>query len=408
MKNGEITHKRYFQGVDISNIKGIDVSDPNFTHLARPMIRELALGLNFEIYEDNEGISAYGGDCIRIADHRTNLKSWIDNGTYKSPYRYSIVIENVRTTPQIQVMEGYDFTVEEISYIAQEVSPKQLQLLADDIANTIKNGEYPNHICGIKYILSTKQDYKYVEKPSRALDYEWVELPSKGQCYPVGSPLRKGLVAVKYLTAMDENIIYSYKLRSDNEICATLLQRNVMGDVDSSSLCSGDKEAVVLWFRKTGYGNLYKPPFSNAEINLDDVRYKEFCLFGDNDGHFSYTFKNGDKVLYRLLPFKEEEEAVKEANDSLNELKEEEGSMEDVYVRFTKSVLNKMIVSVNGNADNEFLKEWMNGLSYEELHSFQRFITYNSPGLETDFGSWIAFDDSVFYDIRQQTEGIEI
>ena len=76
-------------------------------------------------------------------------------------------------------------------------------------------------------------------------------------------------------------------------------------------------------------------------------------------------------------------------------------------MRFTKSVLNRMIVSVNGKADNKFLKEWMNGLSYEELHSFQRFITYNSPGLETDFRSWIAFDDSVFYDIRQQTADID-
>ncbi|MCR4613451.1 MAG: hypothetical protein K5778_05565 [Bacteroidaceae bacterium] len=400
MENGEITQKRYFQGVDISNIQGIDVSDPNFTHLARPMIRELAFALNFEIHEDNEGISAYGGDCIRIADHRTNLKSWIDNGTYKSPYRYSIVIENVRTTPQIQVMEGYDFTVEEISYIAQEVSPKQLQLLADDIANTIKNGEYPNHICGIKYILSTKQDYKYVEKPSRALDYEWVELPSKGKCYPVGSPLRNGLVAVKYLTAMDENVIFSDKLRSANKICATLIKRNVTGDADGLSLCSGDKEAIVLWFRKTGYGNQYKAPFSDVEINLGEVKYKEFHLLGDDEGHFSYTFKNGDRVLYRLLPFQEEEEAVKDANECLNDLKDEDGSMEEVYVKFTKSILSKMIVSVNGNTDYEFLTEWLDVLSYDELHSFQRFVTYNSPGLELDFRDWIVFDDSVFYDIR--------
>lgn len=231
-------------------------------------------------------------------------------------------------------------------------------------------------------------------------DYEWVELPSKGQCYPVGSPLREGRIAVRYLTAMDENVIFSDKLRSANKICATLIKRNVTGDADGLSLCSGDKEAIVLWFRKTGYGKQYKAPFSDVEINLDDVKYKEFYLLGDDAGHFSYTFKNGDRVLYRLLPFQEEEEAVKDTNECLNDLKDWDASMEEVYVKFTKSILSKMIVSVNGNTDKEKLKEWLDVLSYNELHSFQRFVTYNSPGLELDFRDWIVFDDSVFYDIR--------
>ena len=89
--------------------------------------------------------------------------------------------------------------------------------------------------------------------------FEWVGLPSKGQCYPKTSPLRKGKVAVAYLTAMDENIMVSEKLIELGNVCLKLLEKKIVDkDIDVSELCSGDKEAIVLWLRKTGYGNMYK------------------------------------------------------------------------------------------------------------------------------------------------------
>ena len=88
-------------------------------------------------------------------------------------------------------------------------------------------------------------------------NYELVELPSKGQCYPINSPLRKGKVKVKYLTAMDENILVSEKHIKEERICDVLLKNKVI-DVNANELCAGDKEAIILWLRKTGYGNLYK------------------------------------------------------------------------------------------------------------------------------------------------------
>jgi len=231
-------------------------------------------------------------------------------------------------------------------------------------------------------------------------DFEWIELPSKGQCYTVGSPLRDGKIAVEYLTAMDENYICSDKLRSENKICETLLRRKIVGDFNALSLCTGDKEAVVLWLLKTGYGNLYKPLFSDDIINLDEVKYKDFLLRGDEEGHFRYTFNNGDKVVFRFLPFTDEEKAINKANVDLDILKNEDSTIEETYMAFTKSVLDKMIVSVNGKSDAVYIKEWLERLSYSELRAFQRYIIYNSPGLAFDYGQRIVFDDSVFHDIR--------
>ena len=85
---------------------------------------------------------------------------------------------------------------------------------------------------------------------------EWVELPSKGQCYPINSPLRRGKVKVSYLTAKDENIINDPKMYKDGKLIDTILQRKIVDkDIDVHSLCRGDRDAIILWLRRTGYGN---------------------------------------------------------------------------------------------------------------------------------------------------------
>ena len=46
-----------------------------------------------------------------MADHKTYLQTWVDNGTWNAPYRISIVIEDEETIGSTQVKEGYDFEV---------------------------------------------------------------------------------------------------------------------------------------------------------------------------------------------------------------------------------------------------------------------------------------------------------
>ena len=51
------------------------VSDPikriglNGGNSAREIVIQIARALGFKIHEDNKGVSAYGGNSIRIADH---------------------------------------------------------------------------------------------------------------------------------------------------------------------------------------------------------------------------------------------------------------------------------------------------------------------------------------------------
>ena len=233
-------------------------------------------------------------------------------------------------------------------------------------------------------------------------NYEWVELPSKGQCYPINSPLRKGKVKVKYLTAIDENIIVSERHIKEEKVCETLLKSKVVG-VDADELCAGDKEAVVLWLRKTGYGNLYENPSNDKIVDMDMVEHKEFKLVPDNYGNFTYHLPKGGQLIFRYLPYKEEERLIKHTVETLKSVEEsEEVSYMDIYRKVAIPLLFGMIVFVEGIEDVE---SWLYALDFDTLKTIQRYITRNSPGLKLETTDGIVFDDSIFYDITDKTEG---
>ena len=231
-------------------------------------------------------------------------------------------------------------------------------------------------------------------------NYEWVELPSKGQCYPINSPLRVGKVKVSYLTAIDENIIVSEKHIKDGKICDVLLRNKVEG-INTNELYAGDKEAVVLWLRKTGYGNIYKNPSTDNTLDLDKVEYKDFKLIADNNGNFNYYLPNGKKLTFRYLPYKEEEQLIKHTVDILKSAEGGDSSYIDVYKRITIPLLQGMIVFVDGINDVE---RWLLDLDFTSLRQIQRYITRNSPGLKLETTEGIVFDDSIFYDITTKLD----
>ena len=87
---------------------------------------------------------------------------------------------------------------------------------------------------------------------------EMVDLPSKGYFYVEGHPLSKGKVEVKYMTAKEEDILTSRTLLQKGLAIDRLL-KNIMVDksIDPSSLLTGDRNALIIAARKTGYGPEY-------------------------------------------------------------------------------------------------------------------------------------------------------
>ena len=224
--------------------------------------------------------------------------------------------------------------------------------------------------------------------------YEWVELPSKGECYPH----KKSKVPVAYLTAADENIIVSKELRSKRKVSDTLLERKILDKSFSvKELCIGDRDAILLWLRKTGYGNEYKVTEVGEDgksreviIDLDKVTYDDFNYFGDENGYFEYLTKNGNEIKYRLLTYEIEEEVL----DKILNLSstEEDESMWNIV----RMLMTSQTVSINGNKDTDHITSYINKMDIRELSSYLNFVMHNTPRVNID----IRIGDSLFYDIK--------
>ena len=259
--------------------------------------------------------------------------------------------------------------------------------------------------------------------------YDIIELPSHGECYAH----KKGRIPVRELTASDENLIASPNMYANGQLIETILRRCILDkNFDVDEMCTGDRDAVVMWLRATAYGPEYNVSSVNPDngktykstINLSDFKFKEFNLKGDENGHFEYKFDNGDVAKFKVLSFKElsklqEDMALQYINQKkyivyqkINEIKYQVDEVfknetgdevlndaidyiydwanndavvkdeETLYSNFMTTSLIKRIVSINGDDNKEHIEEYVNNLRITESRKFREYIFDNNPGID--------------------------
>lgn len=117
---------------------------------AREIVSQIAIALGFKIHEDEFGVSAYGGNAIRISDHCTYMQTWVDNETWNAPVRLDVVIEDEPTEAVTQVRVGYDFTITEFVSQSSDIDTQKARTIAYDIRNAMNGNPYANNVRGEK------------------------------------------------------------------------------------------------------------------------------------------------------------------------------------------------------------------------------------------------------------------
>src|SRR4051812_30665281 len=85
---------------------------------------------------------------------------------------------------------------------------------------------------------------------------EELQLPSLGKFYASG----KSSVKIKYLTAEEDNILFSTDLIKSGKVLDVLLENAVVDqDLRPDEMVSGDRNFVLIELRKTGFGPEYRP-----------------------------------------------------------------------------------------------------------------------------------------------------
>ncbi len=193
-----------------------------------------------------------------------------------------------------------------------------------------------------------------------AVPTEIVELPSKGRFYPEGHILHNtDTVELRYMTAKEEDILTDRTLlRKGLAVDRALSSLLVDKSIKLEDLLVGDKNALLVAARRTGYGNEYTTKVtcpSCAEVtdftfNLDELGHNDFEeALSDEEVELTErnTFKltlpmSKVEVECRMLTGKEENLLAKKALRK-GKTKEQSTALTDT--------LSQMILSVNGISD---------------------------------------------------------
>ena len=194
---------------------------------------------------------------------------------------------------------------------------------------------------------------------------EFVELPSEGLFYPPGHPLHhQKTVEIRFMTAKEEDILTSRSLLKAGVALDRMLQNILMEkSIDVNTMLIGDKNALLVAARRTGYGPEYEttvncpscstqvdytfdisqPPCNNYAENA-----KEMGITIGNDGTLSITLPMSRVTLgCRFLTGADEVRLSKET-DRKAKRKMDSTTTTDAFRAF--------IISVNGD-DNPFAVE---------------------------------------------------
>jgi hypothetical protein len=194
---------------------------------------------------------------------------------------------------------------------------------------------------------------------------EFVELPSEGLFYPPGHPLHnKATIEIRFMTAKEEDILTSRSLLKAGVALDRMLQ-NILVDksLDVNSLLVGDKNALLVAARRTGYGPDYATAvncpscFATVEYTFDISEppvndYKKVTEelgieVGQNGIANIYLPMSGVNLGCRLLTGADEGRILKEAERKAKK-KMDSSTTTDTFRAF--------IVSVNGE-ENPFTIE---------------------------------------------------
>lgn len=226
--------------------------------------------------------------------------------------------------------------------------------------------------------------------------YEIVQLPSKGECYR--NKVKE--LPVGYLTALDENIITSPHLLENGRMCDVLLEKKILDKtINIEDLCIADREAILLWLRRTGYGDTYSyidESGEEKEIDLSIIVFKNFTLKGDEQGHFEYVLSNGDVIKYRLLTHRDETEISRFVEQIDNKIISGEGMSEtEYYCKVARYILQHQIISVNGSSD---INKWLENLHFGELRQIVEYLQSAVSGTKSNEG--LELNEDLFFNLK--------
>jgi hypothetical protein len=212
---------------------------------------------------------------------------------------------------------------------------------------------------------------------------ETVTLPSKGLLYPKESPLAKGEIEMRYMTAAHEDILTNANYIRQGTVLDKLLKELIVTDIDYNQLLVGDKNALLIAARILGYGKDYAISHDGKEVIVDLTQLTEKIvdesLFKAGENEFTFNLPNsGNTVTFKLLTHGDEQKIEAEIK-GLQKINP--NSSTDLTTR-----LKYMITSINGDRDIKSIRSFVdNALLAPDARALRKYYVTISPDVNMKF-----------------------
>ena len=326
---------------------------------------------------------------------------------------------------------SYD-SVEDVNDVVNETTNSQHNIkVGDGVMDYLAKMSAKNESDSTESNVKNKMKPELFDTDKIKEQFDIIPLPSKGK--PYQNKIDK--LPIGFLTAYDENIIVSPNLYKDGTFIDYLLKAKILNPaIDAGDLLPGDRDAIILWLRATGYGNEFPVTVTDDEtgrefstvVDLSKIQFKDFNLESDENGWFTYTLPvSKDEIKFNFLSYNEQKELFEqEKSDDMGIKREEIKTISDRLILFKKddiaknlnkqfvkrideaikmldewyykipeenkygithtltNKMIKMIKSINGVTDRKFIREYVVKMNIKDASTFRKYVLDNEPGLD--------------------------
>jgi len=221
---------------------------------------------------------------------------------------------------------------------------------------------------------------------------EVIDLPSKGWFYSQNSPLSRGKIDIKYMTAKEEDILTSQNLIKKGVVLDKLLEALIITpNVRMDDILVGDKNAIFIASRILAYGKDYgikfKDPSTNEDvedtIDLAKLEPKEFNFEQHERGVnlFQFELPNSKRTVHYSLLTHGDEQAIDMEMKSMKKFSKNKNETSEITTR-----LKYVIKSLDGNEDRARIKSFVDKeLLARDSLALREHIRENTPDLDMTF-----------------------
>jgi hypothetical protein len=215
---------------------------------------------------------------------------------------------------------------------------------------------------------------------------ELVPLPSNGRVYSQESTLfDRDLVEIRPMTAREEDILTSRALLKKGTVLTELIKSCLIDKtINPLDLLAGDRNALMVAIRITGYGAEYSTEIECNECNVKGsqvfnlselpIKRLEISPIVDGQNLFEFTLPyTKKKVRFKFTTGRDEEEM-----STTQEKQKKLGLKTDSAVTMG---LQQAIISIDGIEDRHKISNFVKMMPARDSLALRNFIKDNEPGI---------------------------